>query len=351
MQNRRSARLDKNPLYKSGYAKKHLVCVLNANLMENAINWVTNKNNEFADYQKKVLKINLTPAEIKALPYYQLMDFQDLKVKDSKLSSSDKFANVDNDTILYLFCHGYTNNMTDPDLAIQLNIKGSKTPVVDFTPQEFLAFLKGHQLSKNHKVLKLAVCYSEDFVRELSDISRDCFTDMIIAGYFAELIVNQKNNHKYAGLLPGSGYTTMTERDILPIFNKGLIEGSTEMMEFYRARNWRYTYQNGELLEGARFAGLTDEKGFTPIPLRKQKKRLLSHNIITKQLRAEAKNDDEDKKEFKETKKIKAGLIPSVSSPVGVASLSFLNQLTQKSVTPIKPAGKEEKKFSHSISS
>jgi hypothetical protein len=248
MNNRKSVRLNNNPPYKTGYVKKHIVVVLNMSLMENAQSWVRNKNNELADYQKKVEGTKLSPVQISQLTYYQLIDFTDLEFDDAKKSTSNKLCGIDTDIIIYLFCHGYIENTFDPDLALQINLKNPKAIEIEFSAKDLFKFLKNHGLDKNHKVLKLAACYSERFAQELSDVSKNYFPEMTIAGYYGELIVNQKCNYKYAGLVHESGYLIEKDPKQYSIINKSKIEPFREMVEFYRAHNWRYTFKKCKLI-------------------------------------------------------------------------------------------------------
>jgi hypothetical protein len=273
MNNRKSLRLNKNPAYKAGYAKKHFVVVLNMSLMENAQNWVRNKNNEFADYQDKIAGIKLTPTQIAKLPYYQLMDFRDLQFNDPKKSTSDKLSGIANDTVIYLLCHGYIENTFEPDLAMQINLKNIREIDIEFNAIELFKFLKNHGLAKTHKVIKLAACYSEKFVQEFSTACKACYPDMTVAGYYGELIVNQKNNHKYAGLIHESGYLIEEEPKLYSIIDKSKIEPYPVMIDFYRSHHWHYTYKNGKLIEGPAKKGEADLHGFIPIPIKPVKKR------------------------------------------------------------------------------
>jgi hypothetical protein len=263
---RSSVRLNKSPAYKPGFAKRHVVCVLNINLMENAANWVRNKNNELANYKKKMENTHLTPSEISQLPYFQLIDFRDSKSDDDKKSTSNKLACIDNETILYIFCHGYIENTFDPETALQVNLKSSRKPEIEFSAKEIFKFLKNHKLDKNHKVLKLAACYSERFAQELSDVCKNYFNNMTVAGYYGELIVNQKDNHKYAGLVQESGHLIQEDERQYSIIDKSRIDPFNEMVQFYRAHNWRYVFKKGKLIEGPLKQGEADMNGFIPIP-------------------------------------------------------------------------------------
>jgi hypothetical protein len=279
---RKSVRLNQNPQYKPGYAKKHVVCVLNVSLMENAVSWVRNKNNELADYRKKIETIHLTPVEIAQQSYFQLIDFTDLQFDDPKKSVSNKLKDIDIDTVLYIFCHGYIENTFDPDLALQINLKSNKMPEIEFSAKELFKFLKNHKLNPQHKVLKLAACYSDGFAQELSDVTKAYFTEMTIAGYFGEFIVNQNSNYKYAGLIHESGYLIEENEKQYSIINKSKIEPFTDMIQFYRSHNWRYTFKKGKLIEGPAKKGEADLNGFVPIPASIPKKQKKSTQIRLK---------------------------------------------------------------------
>jgi hypothetical protein len=289
---RKSVRLNQNPQYKTGYGKKHVVCVLNVNLMDNAVSWVRNKNNELADYRKKIENTQLTPVQITQLSYFQLIDFTNLQFDDPKKSVSNKLKDIDNETVLYIFCHGYIENTFDPDLALQINLKSTKMPEIEFSAKELFIFLKNHKLNPKHKVLKLAACYSERFAQELSEVTKDYFTEMTIAGYYGEFIVNQNSNYKYAGLVHESGYLIEENEKQYSIINKGKIEPFTEMVQFYRSHNWRYLFKKGKLIEGPVKKGEADLNGFVPIPASKPKKQ---NNSAP----AHSENLEEEKKEEK----------------------------------------------------
>ena len=291
---RKSVRLNQNPQYKTGYAKKHLVCVLYVNLMENAVSWVRNKNNELADYRKKIENVQLTPVEITQQSYFQLIDFTDLQFDDPKKSVSDKLKDIDNDTVLYIFCHGYIENTFDPDLALQINLKSTKIPEIEFSAKELFKFLKNHKLNPKHKVLKLAACYSDRFAQELSEVTKNYFPEMIIAGYYGEFIVNQNSNYKYAGLVHESGYLIEENEKQYSIINKGKIEPFAEMVQFYRSHNWRYLFKKGKLIEAPVKKGEADLNGFVPIPASIPKKRKNSAPAHSGSLEEEK---DEGKKE------------------------------------------------------
>jgi hypothetical protein len=291
---RKSVRLNQNPQYKKGYVKKHVVCVLNVNLMENAVSWVRNKNNELADYRKKIENVQLTPVEITQQSYFQLKDFTDLQFDDPKKSVSDKLKDIDNDTVLYIFCHGYIENTFDQDLALQINLKSIKIPEIEFSAKELFKFLKNHKLNPKHKFLKLAACYSEKFAQELSKVTKGYFSEMVIAGYYGEFIANQNSNYKYAGLVHESGYLIEENEKQYSIINKGKIEPFTEMVQFYRSHNWRYLFKKGKLIEGPVKKGEADLNGFVPIPVSIPKKRKNSAPAHSESLEEEK---EEGKKE------------------------------------------------------
>jgi hypothetical protein len=112
------------------------------------------------------------------------------------------FASVNEKDILMIYCHGSAATPDDKPVLWLKNfdkeeVEDPKTKVISvpkefaYTPEKFLEFLKTQKLNPDHKVLKLAACYSDDFAKELSSICEADFPNLTIIGYREQLVLGQ----------------------------------------------------------------------------------------------------------------------------------------------------------------
>lgn len=224
--------------------RRHIVCVLDdsPSMKRQAEAWVDLKNEHY-----KIIKKYADPTEEK--PFYEYMEAK----KDSK----NKFlTNVDPDSILYLYCHGSTENSNNNILAenTKLWVKNfddsDSRKIKEYKPTDLLNFLKDQGLNPNHKILKIAACYSDKFAEGFSIASKNDFPQLCVYGYSGQLIVAQGLwGGKLAGftiggadsllIKDGDHYSLDTTKFNLDPNNKNL----------YRAKNFRSGYMAGIKLE------------------------------------------------------------------------------------------------------
>lgn len=142
------------------------------------------------------------------------------------------FLKVQENDILMLYCHGSPNNVSEEPILWLKNLKNETREVpetdkailksdpkatkviipldVDYTPTAVLEFLQEQQLNTNHKILKLAACYSENFAKELSLLCENAFPFLTVIGYKDQLILGQGHN---AGMLAGLAEPLVMKED------------------------------------------------------------------------------------------------------------------------------------------
>jgi hypothetical protein len=112
------------------------------------------------------------------------------------------FDSVKENDILMIYCHG---SPSTPSTVPVLWLKNfNKEPVKDletnevtipkelgYTPEKFLEFLISQKLNADHKILKLAACYSDNFAEQLSTACKSTFPYLTVIGYSDQLLLGQ----------------------------------------------------------------------------------------------------------------------------------------------------------------
>jgi hypothetical protein len=177
--------------------RSHIVCVLDdaPSVKDNASAWVGARNELFRGLSEEDLPKDAP------MPY---------RLMEASKSNQPLFKDINSDEVLYLYCHGLTGNQNAKLHESKIYMKdfsaNSGNKKADYSAAMLLDFLIKQKLPSDHKVLKIAACYSDKFAKELSQLAKDIYPNMKVYGYKGELVVGKGyRGGNLAGFTPEGG--------------------------------------------------------------------------------------------------------------------------------------------------